>query len=258
MKKHILDFVVKHNEKLGGRFGLLKLTPANGSQLPDAVAGQFVQVSVDGSKTTFLRRPISINFIDKASNELWLLIRNAGEGTEHLLTLKPGDLLNMVMPLGNGFPVDNVHGRVLLVGGGVGTAPLLYLGKVLSEKGIDVNYLIGARTKDELLMIDNLKKYGKVYISTDDGSEGDAGLVTQNKAWDEKWDRIYCCGPAPMMKGVARNARQSSTQCYVSLENMMACGVGACLCCVEKTTKGNVCVCTEGPVFEINQLTWQD
>ncbi|MDE6643634.1 MAG: dihydroorotate dehydrogenase electron transfer subunit, partial [Muribaculaceae bacterium] len=176
----------------------------------------------------------------------------------HLLALKPGEVLNMVMPLGNGFPVEDAIGRVLLVGGGVGTAPLLYLGKVLCDKGVDVNYLIGARTKNELLMIDNLKEYGKVYISTDDGSAGDPGLVTQNKVWNDKFDRIYCCGPAPMMKGVARNARKSSTQCYVSLENMMACGVGACLCCVEKTTKGNVCVCTEGPVFEINQLTWQD
>ncbi len=258
MKKFILNFVVKHNEKLGDRFGLLKLTPADNSPLPPAVAGQFVQVGVDGSKNTFLRRPISINFIDHDTNEIWLLIRNAGEGTDHLLSLKPGEAVNMVMPLGNGFPTDDATGRVLLAGGGVGIAPLLYLGKVLKDKGVDVNYLIGARSERELLMTDLLEKYGPVNISTDDGSKGDPGLVTENHVWGEKWDRIYCCGPAPMMKGVARKARQNSTECYVSLENMMACGVGACLCCVEKTVKGNVCVCTEGPVFEINQLTWQD
>lgn len=258
MKKYIINFTVTHNEKLGDRFGLLKLTPADHSALPDAVAGQFVQVAVDGSKNTFLRRPISINFIDRETNEIWLLIRNAGEGTDRLLSLQPGATVNMVMPLGNGFPTDDASGRVLLVGGGVGIAPLLYLGKVLKEKGVDVNYLIGARSERELLMADLLMNYGPVNISTDDGSKGDPGLVTENHVWNQKWDRIYCCGPAPMMKGVARKARQSSTECYVSLENMMACGVGACLCCVEKTVKGNVCVCTEGPVFEINQLTWQD
>ena len=93
-------------------------------------------------------------------------------------------------------------------------------------------------------------------MTTDDGSEGEKGFVVNSSAWNSQWDYIYCCGPAPMMKAVAVLAREKNIPCEVSLENMMACGLGACLCCVEKTVKGNVCVCSEGPVFNINDLTW--
>ncbi|MCH5245101.1 MAG: dihydroorotate dehydrogenase electron transfer subunit, partial [Muribaculaceae bacterium] len=93
-------------------------------------------------------------------------------------------------------------------------------------------------------------------ISTEDGTAGQSGLVTTNSAFTREWDMVFCCGPAPMMKAVAAICRKQGIECEVSLENMMACGVGACLCCVEKTVKGNVCVCTEGPVFNIKELTW--
>ncbi|MDE6524115.1 MAG: dihydroorotate dehydrogenase electron transfer subunit, partial [Paramuribaculum sp.] len=110
----------------------------------------------------------------------------------------------------------------------------------------------------DLLELDEFKRIGTVHIATDDGSAGVHGLVTQHPAIDSQdIDCIYCCGPAPMMKAVAAIARQNNVACEVSLENMMACGLGACLCCVENTVKGNVCVCTEGPVFNITQLTWQ-
>ncbi|MDE6062764.1 MAG: dihydroorotate dehydrogenase electron transfer subunit, partial [Duncaniella sp.] len=98
---------------------------------------------------------------------------------------------------------------------------------------------------------------GKVHVCTEDGSEGVKGFVTAHPCLEEEYFRYYCCGPAPMMKAVAAVARRNGTDCEVSLENMMACGLGACLCCVEKTVKGNVCVCTEGPVFNINELTWE-
>lgn len=256
MKKHLLDFKVEENIRLTNAYALLKLTPADGSELPEMLPGQFVQVAVDRSKATFLRRPISINNVE--NNRLWLLIRNAGEGTEHLIASKQGDVLNLLLPLGNGFPTDSVKGKILLVGGGVGIAPLVYLGRTLKASGLDVEFMTGARSKNDLLMIDLMREIGPVHISTYDGSEGDCGVVTLNHAWNNDWARICCCGPAPMMKAVAAIARQRQIECYVSLENMMACGLGACLCCVEKTVKGNVCVCTEGPVFNINQLTWHD
>jgi dihydroorotate dehydrogenase electron transfer subunit len=116
--------------------------------------------------------------------------------------------------------------------------------------------LLGARSGKDLLELDEFEKYGEVCVSTEDGSVGEKGLVTQHSVLNRECGMIYCCGPAPMMKAVAAIAKQKSICCEVSLENMMACGVGACLCCVEKTVKGNVCVCTEGPVFNINDLTW--
>lgn len=255
--KHIQNFRVNDNLTIGKNYSLLKLTPANGEALPETIPGQFVQVRIDGSKNTFLRRPISICFIDEAAAELWLLVRKAGEGTTILTESKEGETVNLILPLGNGFHIPETDGaRCLLVGGGVGVAPLLQLGAVLKSRGYSPEFLLGARSEADLLLVDEFEKFGDVHISTDDGSHGHHGVVTTHPTIFEDFDVIYCCGPSPMMKGVAACARKSHTECYVSLENMMACGLGACLCCVEKTVKGNVCVCTEGPVFNINELTW--
>lgn len=259
MKKYIMNLTVKENIALHQNYSLLKLTPTSGEELPEMHPGQFVQVQVNGSATTFLRRPISVNFVDRADNTLWLLIRRAGEGTAHLMESVPGSVINVMLPLGNGFSLDEAvkPGRTLLVGGGVGVAPLLYFGAKMAEMGVKPEFLLGARSEADLLEVELFEKYGKVYISTDDGSAGEHGVVTTNSVF-ESGDiaRVYCCGPMPMMKAVAGVARKIGAECEVSLENMMACGLGACLCCVEKTVKGNVCVCTEGPVFNINQLTW--
>lgn len=259
MKKYIMNLTVKENIALHQNYSLLKLTPTSGEELPEMHPGQFVQVQVNGSATTFLRRPISVNFVDRADNTLWLLIRRAGEGTAHLMESVPGSVINVMLPLGNGFSLDEAvkPGRTLLVGGGVGVAPLLYFGANMAELGAKPEFLLGARSEADLLEVELFEKYGKVYISTDDGSAGEHGVVTTNSVF-ESGDiaRVYCCGPMPMMKAVAGVARKIGAECEVSLENMMACGLGACLCCVEKTVKGNVCVCTEGPVFNINQLTW--
>lgn len=257
MKKHIIDFKIVENRRLHDIYSLLILTPTSGQQLPPIKPGQFVQVAIDNSKTTFLRRPISINFVDYEANQLWLLVRKAGDGTSHLINMKPEESLNIILPLGNGFsiPADK-NTRLLLTGGGVGIAPMLYLGQVLKEQGFSPEFLIGARSAKDILQLDILQKIGTVHISTEDGSLGEKGLVTTNTILSQDIDLIYCCGPAPMMKAIANVAKNINAQCEVSLENMMACGVGACLCCVENTVKGNVCVCTEGPVFNINQLTW--
>jgi dihydroorotate dehydrogenase electron transfer subunit len=147
---------------------------------------------------------------------------------------------------------------VLLVGGGVGVAPLLYQGAVLKEAGLEPVFLLGARTAKDLLMLDEFRKYGEVFVTTEDGSEGERGFVTQHTVLQKRtFVLIQTCGPTPMMKAVAHFAWQQGVECEASLENMMACGLGACLCCVEKTTEGNLCVCKDGPVFNIKKLLWQ-
>ena len=256
MKKYILDLRVKSVEKVGGRYSLLKLT--HEQPLPEMVPGQFVEVRVDNSPSTFLRRPISINFVDRDADELWLLVAAIGEGTRHITTLKPGDTLNCVLPLGNGFTMPKSSSdRVLLVGGGVGVAPLLYMGAEMKRNGIEPTFLLGARSAADLLEIDLFRRYGRVCITTEDASEGEKGFVTNHSVLGEKFDMIATCGPKPMMVAVARYAYKAGVEWEASLETMMACGLGACLCCVEKTTEGNLCVCKEGPVLNIKKLLWQ-
>ena len=257
MKKYILDLKVKEVEQIHQRYVLIKLTHQN--ILPDMLPGQFVEVRVDGSPSTFLRRPISINFVDRENNELWLLVATVGQGTKQLAKLKFGDVLNCVLPLGNGFTPAKQGEKVLLVGGGVGGAPLLYMGAEMKRQGIEPTFLLGARTANDLLMLPIFNKYGRAYVTTEDGSMGEKGFVTNHSILSqEHFDRISTCGPTPMMKAVARYARQNNVDCEASLENLMACGLGACLCCVEKTTEGNLCVCKDGPVFNIKKLLWQD
>lgn len=259
MKKHLIDLTVKSVEHVHERYVLLRLT--HDKPLPPMLPGQFVEVRVDGSPTTFLRRPISINFVDTANNELWLLVATVGDGTRQMARLKEGDSLNCLLPLGNGFSSPNAASdsySPLLVGGGVGVAPLLYLGATLKEKGIRPTFLLGARTSRDLLMLSEFEKYGRVYDTTEDGSQGEQGFVTNHSILSqEQFTIIQTCGPTPMMKAVARYARQTGTPCEASLENLMACGLGACLCCVAKTTSGNLCVCKDGPVFNTDCLMWE-
>ena len=135
---------------------------------------------------------------------------------------------------------------------------MLYFGKRLNDVGCKPVFLLGARSKGDLLMLDEFEKYGRVCLTTEDGTAGERGFVTNHSVLDEiRFDRIASCGPKPMMVAVAKYAKSRGIECEVSLENMMACGLGACLCCVEKTVEGNLCVCKEGPVFNINKLLWQ-
>ena len=256
--KKVVDLAVRANNHISENYVLLRLSPLNDEILPDMIPGQFVNIAVDGSKTTFLRRPISINRVSSDKRELDLLIRIAGDGTKALSEVKPGDNLNVVLPLGNGFPMNDVKGkRMLLIGGGVGVAPLMCYGECLLHEGAFPEFLLGARTKADLLLIDEFDAIAQTHVMTEDGSVGEKGLVTQHPVLEsDNYDAWVCCGPVPMMKAIAAKARQKDVECFVSLENMMACGVGACLCCVEKTVRGNVCVCTEGPVFNIKDLTW--
>lgn len=257
MKKYCQDLTVVSAEHLSDKHTLLKLT--RDEALPQMEPGQFVEVRCDGSASTFLRRPISINFVDRTRNELWLLVAAIGDGTKRLARLQPGENVNCLFPLGNGFTLpDTPQKKVLLVGGGVGVAPLLYFGQVIKDCGGEPTFLLGARSSGDLLELDNFRSLGRVFITTEDGSEGEKGFVTNHSILGkETFDQISTCGPKPMMMAVARYALKANVDCEVSLENMMACGLGACLCCVEKTTAGNICVCKEGPVLNIKRLLWQ-
>jgi dihydroorotate dehydrogenase electron transfer subunit len=256
MKKYLSDLTVKAVERIHERYVLIRLT--DDKPLPEMLPGQFVEIRVDGSPATFLRRPISINFVDREQNELWLLVAAVGDGTRRMAALQPGDTLNCLLPLGHGFTMpESQDERVLLVGGGVGVAPLLYMGAEMQKNGIEPTFLLGARTAKDLLILDIFKRYGRVCVTTEDGSEGERGFVTNHSILQkEHFTRIATCGPTPMMKAVAAYARKANVECEVSLENLMACGLGACLCCVEKTTEGNLCVCKEGPVFDTKRLLW--
>lgn len=253
MKKQILDLELLSLEKLNAKNVLLKLhCPIDG----EILAGQFVEVRIDNQKDVFLRRPISVHYYSEEKHELWLLVQLVGKGTKAIATLEKGTKINLILPLGNGFTLPKKAQKSLLVGGGVGVAPLLYLGKMLKEKGCEVVFLLGARSAADLMQIACFEQFGKVLITTEDGSEGERGFVTQHSVWQNKFDKIFSCGPTPMMKAVAQKAREAKTDCEVSLENTMACGLGACLCCVTETNEGHKCVCTDGPVFNINELKW--
>ena len=251
MKKHITDFTIVERKGYGPHY--FALTLQHPDTMPEIVPGQFVEVRVDGHHDVMLRRPISIHDVDYINNTLTLLIQQVGKGTRQLATLKEGDTLNLIYPLGKGFTLQGK--RVLLVGGGAGTAPLLFLAKKFDSMGIRPNILLGGRTRDLIPVQEPFARYGNLLIATDDGSQGEKGMVTQHTQFDQPYDMIYTCGPTPMMKAVARHAMEKGIECEVSLENMMACGLGACLCCVCDTDEGHKCVCKEGPVFNVKGLT---
>jgi dihydroorotate dehydrogenase electron transfer subunit len=243
----------------------------NFSPLQDIKPGQFANVLIENTNDVFLRRPFSIHDVDLTHNFIKFFIQKRGKGTEQLAKLTHNDSVDIIFPLGNGFDIDEMvrgtrcevrgnaspqaHPAPLLVGGGLGVAPLLYLAKKLNEKNIRPTILIGGRSKKNVLRIEEYVKYGNVLITTEDGSLGDKGLVTEHPIFQQqKFSQIYCCGPDAMMNAVAKLAIEKNIPCQISLENMMACGIGACLCCVTQTIEGHKCVCVDGPVFDVKKL----
>lgn len=251
--KKIIDFEIQENRRLNEAVFLLAL---HGKGVPDVLPGQFVNVRVDGSPSTFLRRPISVYDFDGAKGTLRLLVKIAGRGTRQLSRLRSGEKLNVILPLGNGFPLPD-QGDTLLIGGGVGIAPLYYLSRMLAARGKRPTMLVGLKTAGEAVLENEYEKLTELHFTTEDGTKGEKGYPTAHSLLKRHFDTVICCGPEPMMKAVARYAASEKSECFVSLENRMACGVGACLCCVTETKEGNKCVCTEGPVFNVKDLSWQ-
>ena len=190
MKKIICDLVVKSVDHISSKHVLIKLT--HEEPLPEMFPGQFVEVSMEGVDGVLLRRPISINFVDRTNNELWLMVAMVGKGTRYLGQVQVGDVVNCVLPLGNSFTMPNKSSeRLLLVGGGVGVAPLLYMGAEMKRLGVEPTFLLGARSKGDLLELDLFSHYGRVCITTEDGTEGEKGFVTNHSILKkETFDRI--------------------------------------------------------------------
>lgn len=254
MKRFVHDFKIARNRPINKDHFILDLVCEE--KLPPILPGQFTEVKVNNSTSTFLRRPLSIHDVDYENNIISLLIQKKGEGTHKLAELKPDDTLNMVYPLGNSFTLVQ-HKKALLVGGGCGIAPLRYLAKELVKQNTQVTVLMGGKTAAHIMEAEAYQSFGELLVTTEDGSLGKKGFVIHHPIWWDKkpdFDWIYTCGPDPMMKAIAKLAHKYQIPCEVSLEQTMACGIGACLCCVVETTQGHKCSCTEGPVFDYTEL----
>ena len=255
MAKRIENLKVIGKKHLNEDLFILELS--GNEELPELKPGQFVQVKVNGNSETFLRRPFSIHDVDYKKNTFKLLIQVAGKGTAALSKLKVDDYLNLIYPLGNSFGLPEKNQKILLAGGGCGVAPLLFLAKYLRFHDYHPDILLGFRNSARIIEYEEYQKLGNVFLTTEDGSKGEKGYITNHSVLSEfKYDKIFCCGPDPMMRAVASYCRKNNIECEVSLENLMACGIGACLCCIVSTTKGNLCSCIDGPVFNIKELKW--
>lgn len=217
-------------------------------------AGQFLHIICGGD--AYLRRPISVcEVIDNKALRFIFQVR--GIGTDALAQKNVGDMLDVLGPLGNGFDIENVSGKTLLVGGGIGVFPLLELSKKL---GKNCSVLLGFRSKADMMMTDEFAKYAdNVFVATNDGSCGYKGLVTdvlKNIVSSNKIDGIFVCGPTPMMKATAQIAVEYNIPAQVSLEERMACGIGACVGCVCTINGQRRRVCKDGPVFNASEVEW--
>lgn len=259
MKKTVRELVLIENTQLN--HDNFRLVLQSETELPEMVPGQFVNVEIRQATEIFLRRPFSVMDTDPEKRTLSLLVKILGRGSKELTTYQPGEKISIILPLGKGFTPPSVTDKVLLIGGGSGVAPILFLLKVCALDPEQVHVLLGAKSREDHIDIESYRDYGKFCFTTEDGSMGEKGYVTHHSVYKNElpaFNKIYACGPAPMMKAVAKDAQTAGIFCEVSLENMMACGFGVCLCCVEKTTSGNRCICTEGPVFNVNELTWHN
>jgi len=224
-----------------------------------AVPGQFMMIYPKG-KHTILPRPISICEVDRENETLRIVYRVVGKGTAEFSGYEEGETVDVLGPVGNGFPVDKALGKhAVLIGGGIGVPPILELAK--QTKAESVNVLVGYRDSNMFLRED-FEKAAATHIATEDGSFGTKGNVLDILREKEiPCDVIYACGPMPMLRAIKKYAEEHNIDAYISLEERMACGVGACLGCVCKTTKEdhhshvkNARVCTEGPVFEAREV----
>jgi len=255
--KRIQDCTVSKTMWLNENSYLLELDVPD--EIPLLAPGQFAEIRIDNSPDIFLRRPFSFLDVDYENRKLVFFIKRIGKGTSHLGELQPGAPVNIIYPLGNHFDVPET-GNVLIVGGGSGIAPFILLGKGLQKNNVSMTFLLGGRERRDILLTERFSRFGEVLVTTEDGSMGKKGLVTDHPVFETDpfpFTMICACGPEPMMKAVAALSLRKGISCEVSLENMMACGFGVCLCCIVETTDGNLCVCTEGPVFNTNRLKWQ-
>lgn len=252
--------VVEHSDLGAGYRRVLLAAP---EIVAHAQPGQFVHLRVPALEMSALRRPFSI--CNAADGVLELLYKTVGRGTLAMNALSVGERVQVMGPLGHGFPTK-CAGTALLVGGGFGVAPLYFLARKLLEGGSAeaVKLFVGGRTRQDLLMLDRFHELGvETFAATNDGSAGVQGLVTD--PLDDELVRIreragayeiFACGPDPMLKAVALRATGTGVKGWISMDRHMVCGVGACYACIQKTVRGNSRCCIEGPVFAAEDLVW--
>ncbi len=240
--------------------GIFKMTLKCQYVAENALPGQFVNIKCSEGINALLRRPVSICDIDRSRGTFDIVFQVKGLGTEYLSRSRPGDLADIIAPLGKPFDVSPEYKRIAVVGGGIGIFPLLYLLK--SMKHAKKMAFLGFRSKEHIVLADEFRSSSnRLLISTDDGSEGHKGVITSlldRELSTGKVDIIYTCGPLPMLKETIRTADRHGIKCQVSLEQRMGCGIGACLVCACKTKHGDEWqyshVCKDGPVFWSNDV----
>ncbi len=269
----ILNIKVKilSKEEVAPNIFLIKLSAPFVAQ--EALPGQFIHIKCNVDSYPLLRRPISIHRTDKEKGEIYILFQIVGEGTKLLSQRLIGDDLDIIGPIGNAFNIYPESRKILIIGGGIGVAPLLALCEESIRKGKEVRVLIGALKKELVIGEENFRKLGaKVDVATNDGSYKYKGLVTDllERIINEGWlaDQIFACGPKLKLKKVVEVSLEAHIDCQVSLEERMACGIGACLGCVCKIKtrdkkEGKVKyefrrVCVDGPVFRGSEVVWDD
>ena len=224
-----------------------------------AEPGHFVMVRCGESHDPLLRRPLGIHRVDR-DGRVALLYGVAGRGTAWLSQRKPGDLVDLIGPLGNGFMVKPDARNLLLLAGGIGFTPLAFMAEAAIKDGRTARVVMGARSAQYLYPESQLPKGIKIVTATEDGSEpkGRTGLVTQIiSEFADEADQVFACGPVAMYQSMARLDCLKGKSVQISLEERMACGMGACYGCTVKTTKGLKQVCRDGPVFELADIVWQ-
>lgn len=239
----------------------------------NTLPGQFIHIKCSKDNYPLLRRPLSVHRIEKEKGEIFILYQIVGEGTKLLAQRAVGDDLDIIGPIGNGFNIYPESKRIMIVGGGMGVAPLLVLCEESIRQGKEVRVLIGALKKELVIREENFKILGaKVDVATDDGSYKHEGLVIDllERSIEEGWlaDQIFACGPKPMLRKINEIALKVNIDCQVSLEERMACGIGVCLGCVckikTKDKKEDTVryeykrVCVDGPVFGGSEVVWDD
>jgi len=269
----ILNIKVKilNKEEVAPDIYLMKLKAPEIVQ--GALPGQFIHIKCSKDNYPLLRRPLSIHRIDKEKGEICILFQVVGEGTKLLANRTAGDNLDILGPIGNSFNIYPESKKIMIVGGGIGVAPLLALCEESTRQGKEVRVLIGALKKELVIGEENIRKSGaKVDVATDDGSYKYKGLVTDllEGSIREGWlaDQIFACGPKFMMRKIVEISLDAHIDCQVSLEERMACGIGACLGCVckiktkdkkeDKVKYKYKRVCVDGPVFKGSEVVWDD
>ena len=225
--------------------------------------GQFVDVlcRVEGSYDPLLRRPYSIYRADPDGERIVLLVRPFGRGSTWLANRRPGEILDVLGPLGNTFDIQPRSSHLLIVAGGVGVAPLVFLADLAAHRNLGVTFLMGSATAEGLLAPSELPRTIEYLVATEDGRQGHQGFVTDLVPQYLRWaDQIFACGPEPMFRSL-RNAVQphrigGKPKVQVSMERSMACGLGACLGCVVETRHGMQTSCVQGPIYDMDELVW--